>query len=318
MSGRDRAVNRDGLHPVTKKNLEHFKKDEFSSIGCGTSLEPTATRKPAPCEVVYTGQGNSHIVFGRDRPGSRLSGYGGRGHTHSEMIDICVGLGGVKNQQDLTPTGGKKLLDPDLFDDAARIYISQKCDIDHYFRCPKGSGFTKAKSAIAIKADAVRLISREGIKIISSSDVKNSRDGDGSPESADGTEGVIFGIDLIAGNDTDPESLEPLVKGKALVKCLDEIITAQSQLASLVFSMFKAQMEYNAVLACHWHFSPFMGAPVSCSPDALTGAGQVCTKHTTEGFIPIMLLQANCEMQKYKYLKPVVGKYILSQHNKTN
>ena len=50
--------------------------------------------------------------------------------------------------------------------DASRIYISQKCDIDHYFGLSPGdTGRKTGEAGIGIKSDHVRVIGRETVKI---------------------------------------------------------------------------------------------------------------------------------------------------------
>ena len=47
-------------------------------------------------------------------------------------------------------------VDPDFEIDAARVYISQKTDVDKNFKLPNGSmGSSEAKSSVALKADRV-------------------------------------------------------------------------------------------------------------------------------------------------------------------
>ena len=59
-----------------------------------------------------------------------MSGYGGKANTQAGAIDIVVGrMGNTKNG----PQGNIRV-SPDFFKDAARIYISQKSDIDDYFK----------------------------------------------------------------------------------------------------------------------------------------------------------------------------------------
>ena len=79
-------------------------------------LEPIPKYIRAQNEKTYS-QGNSHIVLGRDRPGSRASGYGGQGHTGASSIDLVVGRGGPS--PDATTN-----VDPNFRSDGARIYIS--------------------------------------------------------------------------------------------------------------------------------------------------------------------------------------------------
>ena len=42
-------------------------------------------------EVLYQNKNNASIVLGRDRPGNKLSGYGGAGHSSCGAIDLVVG-----------------------------------------------------------------------------------------------------------------------------------------------------------------------------------------------------------------------------------
>ena len=102
------------------------------------------------------------------------------------MIDVSVGRGG-----ELAATDGFQ--DPDFEKDSARIYLSQKCNLDRYFglRSTTGAPNIDMSSGIGIKADVVRIIGREGIRLVTRTETKNSLGG-----------GIktIHGIDLCAGN----------------------------------------------------------------------------------------------------------------------
>ena len=102
--------------------------------------------------------------------------------------------------------------------DAARIYISQRADIDspEYFNLAEGKvGNLTNRSAIAIKADSVRIIGREGIKLVTSTDTYSGGAGQFIGDN-------IQGIDLIAGN--NDSDLQPIVKGDDLAKILDDLL----------------------------------------------------------------------------------------------
>ena len=112
--------------------------------------------------------------------------------------------------------------------DSARIYISQRADIDspEYFNLAEGRvGNLTNRSAIAIKADSVRLIGREGIKLVTSTDAYNGSSGMFIGDN-------IQGIDLIAGN--DDSNLQPMVKGDDLAKVLDDLLELVSNLQDTV------------------------------------------------------------------------------------
>jgi len=147
-------------------------------------------------EVIYENSNNAFIVLGRDRPGGIATGYGGKGHTQAGAIDLVVGRMSPTPKEIYVKPGEKietvieinpmfvPIIDNDAFapvpfmTDAARIYISQKTDIDTNFNLKSGPvgcvPDSIAKSGIAIKADAVRIIGNEGIKIVTRPDGYNS------------------------------------------------------------------------------------------------------------------------------------------------
>ena len=147
--------------------------------GCTNLFEPIPTFDRMECETVFpTNNGsknNAYIVFGRDRNTREgFSGYGGKGCTGAGMIDIVVGRGGPK------PTH-LQIVGPNFFTDAARIYVAQRTDVDKNFNLPldEKNGIVRSenRSAIALKADAIRIIGREGIRLIT-----NARTGATTPE----------------------------------------------------------------------------------------------------------------------------------------
>jgi len=122
-------------------------------------------------------QGNSYIVLGLDRPGSFLST---RMETHAAAIDIVVGRKSFLGRR--ADSKGKILnVDPDPVLDAARVYISQKSNPDGMFQLAAGTvGNTSnlsPRSAVALKADTVRIVARENIKLVTRTDSYNSQGG---------------------------------------------------------------------------------------------------------------------------------------------
>lgn len=115
-------------------------------------------------ETMMTNMG-AFIVLGTDRPDSVQSGYGAWGSDRAACIDLVVG----RHSSDREGQGPEDptWLNNSFSTDAARIYISQMADIDHYFGIAEGvSPQSIARSAIAVKADAVRIIGRETVKIV--------------------------------------------------------------------------------------------------------------------------------------------------------
>ena len=102
---------------------------------------------------------NALIILGRDRPYSMASGMGAKGGKCGR-IHLIAGLASASELTEDQETG------PNLITDAATVYISQRTKIDEYFGIPGGTNTSsKNKSGIGIKADHVRIIGREHVKI---------------------------------------------------------------------------------------------------------------------------------------------------------
>ena len=251
---------------------------------------------------------NCMIVYGRDRPRGVTSGYGGRGNTHAGCIDIIAGMSGrlarAKNPNTNETVFTNK--SPEL--DAARIYISQKADIDDYFSLHDGKvGVSRAKSAIAVKADDVRVIAREGIKLVTGTDVFNSQ---GIRMS------VISGIDLIAGN--KGSELQPLVLGDSLIKAMKDQNKMITDLNGIVFSLVNAYLSLVTALASHVHVAaPVAGGPTSPSPDL---AASCITQLNNVALLltDLNAHQTNVVLHNTNFYTPIGEGYINSPYNSTN
>ena len=205
-------------------NVYDGKLDPHDSAGFHNSRlhEKQPIYNKTKSEKVILGENNTYIILGRDRPGKVNSGYGGKGHTRSGAIDIVVGLQGFDpaagDMSRIDPinnpgwAGGGQAdknfgsLNQDVSPgDAARIYISQRADIDDYFDiCDGNVGRSYSDSAIGMKADSVRIVARKGIKLVTQKNPPGRN-------SIDGKIGVTYGIDLIAGNRDMKTGLEGLV-----------------------------------------------------------------------------------------------------------
>ena len=87
------AVDNQGLDPVSSAVSNTANTQEsvrIAGLNNERMLEPTPKYIRAEGEKVFS-QGNISIVLGRDRPGGRSSGYGGRGHTGASAIDMVAG-----------------------------------------------------------------------------------------------------------------------------------------------------------------------------------------------------------------------------------
>ena len=210
--------------------------------------------------------------------------------------------------------------------DAARIYISQLTDIDEAFALTEGLSNSSPgirenpRSAIALKADELRFISRQGIKLVTGPlGGKNDKD---RVNSLGGDITSIYGIDLIAGNGNVPEGndQEPLVKGRKLASALEELNTLISDLTGIVTTMFQIQMVYNTSVAGHWHPEIcLVGFPGLPSPVLLGQALPFYITETMSKLLPSMVNhKLNLGFFNVNYLTPTFDGYICSRYNSTN
>tara|TARA_R110000824_G_scaffold121208_17_gene277225 strand:+ start:272 stop:1336 length:1065 start_codon:yes stop_codon:yes gene_type:complete len=246
-------------------------------------IEPIPVLNPAACEETIT-KGNSSIVLGRDRNGALNSGYMGATATGASSIDVVVGRGSSHKpfgKEFGSPPGSDIMVNPNFFTDAARIYISQKADIDEYFGiCEtkyEPEGRSTARSAIGVKADCVRIIGRNNVKIVTGKGIGGSAPNDGELNSAGGKIDGPGTISLIAGNyveghtitklpffkkvnDLVPESLQervetlqPIPKGDNLIECLKDIMSQLNDLSSLVLANSQGITELAGAVGTHFH-----------------------------------------------------------------
>jgi len=305
--------------PGTQARLEGAPESlsiNFRGIAGDPLPEPVPSYINAGSEKVIKGANNTWLVFGRDRMQGRASGYGGRGDTQAGSIDIVVGrLGSFAKS--FEENGKRCWVNPNVRYDAARIYISQKTDVDENFYLADGHvGNAKTKSAIALKADGIRIIARDGIKLVTRTDGINSQGG----EIAE-----AVGIDLLATN--NDEDLQPIVKGENLKEALEKLTTHVSKLNGIVDSLLMYQTAFNEALTHHTHIAPLKIIP------APTGIGFVwetapslpvvskgiktMIDHLSQTKRSLMSHKTNLGLYKFKYFNPAGDKYINSRYNNT-
>ena len=234
--------------PKTRQTVELG----VGSFFCSNILEKVPKFDKAPCEQVYRGAHNAEIVLGRDRHESWASGAGGHGLLQSGMIDLVAGRGQLvmaANQKNNAPNPleGVELTGPMFHADAARVYITQKSEnIDQYFGLKPSRGPSpELKSAIATKADHIRVIGREKIKIYcGQGNFEGFEPGIGETNSL-GQRLSSQVIELQVG------SLEshPMVLGNNLVKYLKKQNENQRKLQKALFNIQLNLTAINAALA---------------------------------------------------------------------
>jgi len=214
----------------------------------------------------------SYIVLGSDRLGHLGTGAGASG-IPSDAVDIVVGRGASLETTD--SLAGKSapgpaegfIAGPLPTADAARIYISSKTDIDKAFglatakREPHAGSNKHKLSAIAMKADNVRMIGRNNIKIVTGRN--DGYSGGKEKNSLSGDSGQSGTISLIGGNYSGDETkymglfsekgiiskvsyLQPAIKGDNLVECLNAIFEYIDKLNATLFNVMMVKMSQDA------------------------------------------------------------------------
>jgi hypothetical protein len=297
-------IDKQGLPKAAKDRLDgadSLSKADALGVAGDVVLEPVPHYVQADNEKVFEGQNNSWIVLGRDRPGDRLSGYGGKGDTQCASVDIVVGRMAHEPKSEA-------YVDPDFTKDSARFHLSQKSDVDRNFSLASGSvGNSIAKSSAALKADSVRIVAREGIKLVTGTDGQNSQGG-----SID----RVAGVDIIAGN--NDETLEPMVKGESLAEAMQVMMDQIESLSGIVSSFIHSQMELNTSNASHFHTSPFFGNPTTPSSNLASAVTRAQMDQMQDCVIAMQKWKANLAIYKQNFLSPAGEKHFNSRFNKVN
>ncbi len=285
--------------------------------------------KKAQNEKVISKNG-AYVVLGTDRPNSEASGYGARGSDRAATIDLVVGrLSSAR--------GGKGVkygthVDSNFAADAARIYISQQTDVDTNFGTVEGSvGNSKARSAIGIKADGVRIFGREGIKIVTGKG--NNWRGFGLKGETNSLGGKISqpapGIDLIAGNNTEPrkvfggflkpreiiDTLQPVSMGHNTRDAFKELSDVLDDVFGAIINFALVQSAINNVTAAAFASSGIF-APHGAAGGAIGTVNSILMPSRV--LSPMYHARVNKTFNfEFNYLYPFSYKYICSRSVKT-
>jgi len=281
-------------------------------MGTDSSEEPIAF-VPAVGQRVIRNR-NAFIVLGKDRPSTRASGFGGIGAKECDAIDIVVGRG-----LNLPPEAKKpEIMNNSFFADSSRIYISSLTNIDKNFGIADGlTGQVKGRSGIGIKSDTVRIIGREGIKIVTG---KAQAKGFGKFGERNSRRGKISSpaakIELLAGNNdgfqvvrggifTKKErinNVQPVVRGENLEHALVELGEMLEKALSAIENLAFIQTSFNAIISVN---------PLPWYP----AAGVVATAQSLTSVIANLHMQrVNAAFWSLNYCTPVGYKYVCSQN----
>jgi hypothetical protein len=335
----DNVKAREGkLEPKDGTNQAKSERERSAGIDGDYNFQKVPEFKKTEYENVIQGPYASHICLGADRINSRKGlqygdGKGGQGVFASSHIDLVAGLDSVDTYKGRVPTVP---LNPDAFRDASRVYISENCDVDKQFMCSEGSiGNVENKAAVVVKSDQVRIIGREGIKIITGTDTWNSR----------GREIYgVAGIDFIPGNistmtpdgimlklSSGHDILQPVPRGHHLVACFEDIIEKVENVIMTIDSFLKAQQKFNNKIMKHTHHdfvAKACGLLATQNPNSFfagkVGPSDECIIGGAEMIAKALKLKTDLKFDKglfgatrLEYLNHLGGSYINSRGVKT-
>ena len=205
----------------------------------------------------------ARIVLTKDNYGHRGTGMGGHGFTMCEAIDIVAGSLSAEKRLNTGATRTRA----NFITDGARIYLTERGDIQHYFAIGKRSEAvslsSKMKSGIGMKADQTLIIGRERVRILAG--LVNAEGGD---RTVGQNENIAPKIELAAVNSP---SAQPAVLGTALAEFLSEIKDEMQQLRNSIQEQDQMLMEYKSALALHMHDGAGLGyVRIFPSPDAIS------------------------------------------------
>ena len=218
--------------------------DEIENISKKTGLFLTDNNESLPvfapvgsCEKVFSRKESkfgdktgARIVLTRDNFGHRATGLGGAGATKCEAIDIVAGS--LSSAKELKT--GKTQSRANFAEDGARIYLTERGDINAYFATAKSSSpgvhaSSKMKSGIGIKSDHTLVIGRERVRILA------------GVSKYDGGERLVTGNKpskpIVEIGATSSERHQKAVLGDNLVKYLKELNKTISSLNEKVASV---------------------------------------------------------------------------------
>lgn len=283
-----------------------------------------------PYEVIYSGKHDCSIVLGRDRAGifNNNGGYGSLGYTGCASIDIVVGRKSAAENFNIETD----YADPDFTTDAARIYISQRADIDNYFNIPAGKGgISQSRSAVGIKADAVRMVARENIKLVVGTDQRNSQGGNISTK---------LGVELIAGNlekanevmivedtaelqilEIQKGGMQPIPLGINTVFAFDQLTEKVDKLCAAVSTAAVILIDFMNELSYHSHKDPvseYFGVPIFPSEQSIYACTSTAADLAQYTVNDITNLRNELNNYRNEHLKPPGAYYINSKYHSLN
>jgi len=273
-----------------------------------TPKTTTAFTYNAPAGARVIENQGAYITLGGVSHGTQADGYGAKG-LPAEAIDFVVGRQSSRHGGKGPPAGSA--VDNHFALDAGRIYISRLTDIDAAFGLASRPGINDsrgsiARSAIGMKADAIRIVGREGVKIVTGK-MQGLR-GAGPRGESNSLGGDIQypapPIELIAGNNYD--NVQGVSLGNKTRDSLTELHQIIGEIWSALYSLALVQAGMNTALGVNIHPWIASAAPI---------AGQ---QNISRVLNSLYQTRVTATYWQFNYLTPRGSDYIVSSNVRTN
>ena len=198
----------------------------------------------------------ARIVLTKDNYGSRATGLGGAGGTKCEAIDIVAGSLSCEDRVLTSDIRSRA----NFASDGARIYLTERGDINHYFGTENSDPLTSVssnlKSGIGIKADNTLVIGRERVRILAGLGKFQ-----GGERLTNGLGGGNVNPRIEIGSIVE-DNYQPAVRGDNLIKHLKQVNEQMSDLAKKVMDLETKLIQYQFAMAFHEHIGGGLGVVV--------------------------------------------------------
>lgn len=259
----------------------------------------------------YQGSGAIDIVVGRGAPWPFRLEEGEATQMPPHYTTKIYEGGVVKKLREGSPSQAE-VDHPLIFMDAARIYMSQMCKPDLYFKIknPTGSSTIDKNpcSAIVIKGDKLRMHARRDIKIVAGGDLGDKRaakiDSNGYPIRDD--QGRIYLMK------NEQASCSPAVRGREMVACVKDILNTQRNIIIMLSNMLFNQVELNAKFGTEFYVSP--SGPTAFNPVSAEGMMKANLENVNNIFNTYFEGFYNISMSEMTYAEAAGANSILSKH----